>query len=94
MRTTRYASHFKFAALSLPLPLEGDIVGEFLLAFLFLDAVLEDLVSAGSLSLDTGADPLSLCGELGVGLERAPASSVDSEGSMRSCPSSHLVVSP
>ena len=69
-------------------------MGEFLLAFLFLDAVLEDLVSAGSISLDTGADPLSLCGELDVPLERAPASSVDSEGSMRSFTSSRLVVSP
>ena len=64
------------------------------LVFLSSVIVLDEPVLAGRPSLDTGTDPPSPVGELGVGLERAPASSVDSEGSMRSCPSSRLEVSP
>ena len=80
--------------LSLPLPLEEDVVEESPLVFLSSVIVLDEPVLAGRPSLDTSTDPPSPVGELGVGLERAPASSVDSEGSMRSCPSSRLEVSP
>ena len=67
---------------------------EYPLVFLSSVIVLDEPVLAGRPSLNTSTDPPSPVGELGVGLERAPASSVDSEGSMRSCPSSRLEVSP
>ena len=67
------------------------------LVFLSSVIVLDEPGLAGRPSLDTGTDPPSPVGELDVPLERAPASSgesVDSEGMMRGCPSSPLVVSP